>query len=249
MRDEATAEPQGPGADVEPDVEGPTGTDTVSVDEARRENGSSAADEAQHSSRLALVADILTIFVLSVTAVVTAWCGFQASKWSGEMSIAFSQASTARVQASNAEGMARDAKQLDLSLYTEYVLAQVDNKPALADFVQARFSPELRKAFNAWVAGGRTATGPFAMPEYVPPGTNEAIELSKRADERFALGLINNQRGDNYSLLTVLFALVLFLAAMSQRKTPPWVRCTLLGLAIGFGVLGVTFLATFPIKI
>ena len=34
------------------------------------------------------VLDIMTVFVLSITAVLTAWCGFEASKWGGEMSIA-----------------------------------------------------------------------------------------------------------------------------------------------------------------
>ena len=54
--------------------------------------------------------DIMAVFVLSITAVLTAWCGFEASKWGGEMSIAFSQASSARVQATSAEGEARDER-------------------------------------------------------------------------------------------------------------------------------------------
>ena len=187
-----------------------------------------AGDDAGSTSRSSKVADIITVFVLSVTAVLTAWCGFQASKWGGEMSIAFSQASSARIQSINADGTARDARQFDLSLYTQYVLAGIDNNRTLADYIQARFSPEFRTAFDAWVAGGRAAQGPFAMPEYVPPGTIEAVELAKRADERFTQALINNQRGDNYSLLTVLFALVLFLTAMSQRNPQGWIRWTLL---------------------
>src|SRR5512133_1372718 len=40
------------------------------------------------------VRETVVIIVLSVTAVLAAWCGFESSKWSGEMSIAFSQASS-----------------------------------------------------------------------------------------------------------------------------------------------------------
>ena len=40
--------------------------------------------------------------MLSVTAILTAWCGFQASKWSGERAIAFAEASAARVEATDA---------------------------------------------------------------------------------------------------------------------------------------------------
>ena len=136
--------------------------------------------------------DIMAVFVSSISAVLTAWSGFEASKWGGEMSIAFSQASSARVQ------------------------------------VEA---------------------GPFAVPEYIPPGTVEAQELNERADAKFPEALTNNQRGDNYSLLTVLFALVLFLTAMSQRDLAPWARKFLLIGATALGAVGVVILATFPIRI
>jgi hypothetical protein len=193
--------------------------------------------------------DIVTVFVLSVTAVLTAWCGFEASKWGGEMSIAFSEASSARIAAAAADGEARDARQYDLTIYTQWVLAVTDGRSDLVDFVEARFTPEFRVAFDAWVADGRQETGPFAMDEYVPPGTADAAEATARADTKFAEALENNQRGDNYSLLTVLFALVLFLTAMSQRELVPWMRRSLLGLGLLVSVGSIVVMLTFPIKI
>jgi len=195
------------------------------------------------------ILDIVTVFVLSVTAVLTAWCGFEASKWGGEMSIAFSQASSARIQASNAEGTARDARLYDLSMFTEWVLADADGNDELRIFIEERFTPEFAVAFDAWLAGDRAERGPFVMEEYVPPGTEEAAELAATADAKFAEALENNQRGDNYSLLTVLFALVLFLTAMSQRDVAGWIRRVLLGLGIVVGIAGVVIMLTFPIKI
>ncbi len=189
------------------------------------------------------------MLVLSITAVLTAWCGFEASKWGGEMSIAFSQASGARIQAASAAGEARSATQYDLALYIEWVRAEFADDTQLAEYVEERFPPHLRVAFDAWIAGGRQAHGPFAMPEYVPPGTAEAAELSKLADTRFQDALTFNQRGDNYSLLTVLFALVLFLTALSQRDITRWARHTFLGLAIAVGVVCAVIVFTFPIKI
>lgn len=195
------------------------------------------------------VTDIVTVFVLSITAVLTAWCGFESSKWGGEMSIAFSQASSARIQAAAAEGEARDAQGYDLAIYTQWVLAVADERPALADYIEERFTPHFAVAFDAWEADGRTENGPFALEEYVPPGSEKAAEMTERADAKFAEALENNQRGDNYSLLTVLFALVLFLTAMSQRNMPMWIRRVLLGLAIGVGAVGLVIMFTFPIKI
>jgi hypothetical protein len=205
--------------------------------------------ESRSPERWRRASEIVGVFLLSVVAVLTAWCGFQASKWGGEMSIAFSQASSARIQAAGAEGAARSAQSFDLTIYAAFVEALGDGNQELADYIRERFTPEFRVAYDAWVDDGQVEGGPFARDEYVPEGTVEAAELNALADAKFAQALENNQRGDNYSLLTVLFALVLFLTAMSQRELAPWVGRTLLGLAMVVAVVGVVILATFPIRI
>ncbi|MFJ3474588.1 hypothetical protein ACIPJ1_16750 [Microbacterium maritypicum] len=203
----------------------------------------------KESVRTTRVLDIVTVVLLSVTAVLTAWCGFEASKWGGEMSIAFSQASSARVQAASAQSTAQAARQYDLTLYTEWVLAGAEGRDDLVRFVEERFTEEFAVAFDAWTAEGRTARGPFVMNEYVPPGSVESEELSARADAKFDEALANNQRGDDYSLLTVLFALVLFFAALSQHQAAPWRRWVFLGLSGVIVIAGIATLLTFPIKI
>lgn len=76
--------------------------------------------------------------------------------------------------------------------------------------------------------------------EYV--GTAKDAE----ADAKFTEALRNNQRGDNYTLLAVLFAAVLFFTAMSGR--PERVRSTWAMLGFGFGLcmVGIVFLVSFP---
>lgn len=203
----------------------------------------------EHVSRLTRIQDVVSVFVLSITAVLTAWCGFESSKWGGEMSIAFSQASSARIQAASAAGESRSAEQFDLTIYAEWVVAGAEGETDLADYIRERFPPHFAVAFDAWQADGMVENGPFARDEYVPPGQVEAEELSALADERFAQALVNNQRGDNYSLLTVLFALVLFLTAMSQRDVKTWIGRSLLGLAIVVDIVAIVILFTFPIRI
>ena len=125
----------------------------------------SPSPRAEHHLR-----DIITVFVLSVTAVLTAWCGFEASKWGGEMSIAFSRASSARIQAADHEGQARDARQFDLTIYAQWVIANADDRPALARYIEDRFTPAFSLAFDAWQAGGTEEPSPFARDEYEPEG-------------------------------------------------------------------------------
>ena len=192
--------------------------------------------------------EFIAVILLSLVAVLTAWCGFQASKWGGDSSVAFSEASAARIEASSFESEARDARGLDLAVYAQWVEAEVTGDQALADYIEARFSPEFDDAFSAWEADGRVDQGPFAREEYRPAGTDEAAAASADADADFQRALEFNEKGDNYSLITVLFALVLFLAAIGQRAVS--VRSSRIVLTVA-GVLALgalILLITFPIR-
>ncbi len=193
--------------------------------------------------------EVATVVLLSITAVVTAWCGFQASKWGGEMSISFSQASSARIQAADAASGARDARQWDVTIWVQWVLADSRDDATLRSYVQERFSPELRTAFEEWDGTGRTADGPFATDAYVPAGSDRAATLSAKADRQFDRALADNQQSDDYSLLTVLFALVLFFAAVSDRGSREWARIALFVAAVIGLVGGACLLATFPVLV
>ena len=190
--------------------------------------------------------EIVAVAMLSVTAILTAWCGFQASKWSGERAIAFAEASAARVEAADADGRANEARLVDLIVYAEWVTATAQGEAALAEQIEERFTPHFAVAFDAWQAGCEVEQGPFAMPEYVPPGTAESAERTAVADARFADALEYTERGDDYSLLTVLFALVLFLTAMAQRDIHHVAAWIMLGLAGAIAVGGFILLLTFP---
>ncbi|HEX5856629.1 MAG TPA: hypothetical protein VFY91_00830 [Microbacterium sp.] len=193
--------------------------------------------------------ELIAVILLSLVAVLTAWCGFESNKWGGDSSVAFSEASAARIQAADFDSEARDARGFDLAVYTQWVLAEANGETELAEYIQARFSPQFAAAFDAWVADGKQETGPFQRPEYVPPGTEKAEEAKKRADAKQVQALDFNEKGDNYSLMTVMFALVLFLAAIAQRGIQPLATRIILGLAGGLAVVGLIVLLTFPIRL
>jgi hypothetical protein len=165
------------------------------------------------------------------------------------MSIAFSRASAARIEAAKQQGIANNARQQDLTVYGLYIQAEAEGNEELARYVRTRFSGQLKLAFDAWNASGRTNGSPFDVPEYVPPGTTEAQGADQRADRLFAQGLVNNQRGDNYTLLTVLAALVLFFAAISGRLSRPQLRWAGLIFAGLLFVVGAVVVFTSPVVI
>lgn len=195
------------------------------------------------------VREVVAVVVLSVTAVLTAWCGFESSKWGGQMSISFSEASSTRIRAADLASEARDARAVDLTIYAQWVQARAAGDTRLADYVEDRFTPELAVAFDDWQASGEILPSPFAEPSYVPEGRDAAQEASARADASFEEALAANQRGDDYALLTVLFALVLFFVAVSERNRVRWVAWFLLGAGVVVAAVGVGFLASFPVLV
>jgi hypothetical protein len=208
-------------------------------------------DEAGHSpiDPHSGARETIALILLSVTAILTAWCGFEASKWGGEMSIAFSQASSARIEAARQQGIANNARQADLTIYAVYVQAQATNNRQLATYVENRFSNEFNVAFDAWVAAGMPTKSPFAMPAYVPPGAIEADAADQRADSLFAKALVNNQRADDYTLLTVLAALVLLFAAVAGRLTNTRTQWAALAIGGVLFIVAAVIAATSPVII
>lgn len=228
------------------EVAGEEPTGPASDDEGlfhRREEG-----DALPSRTLEVVAAVL----LSVTVILTAWSAFQSSKWGGAMSISFSEASSARIQANRAAGQAAQAQQIDLTVYSQWFQATANGNEEAAAYVRDRFPERLQIPFDEWVKlGGITdpenaPPGPFALDSYVAPGTEASKALDERADAKFQEALRNNQRGDNYTVLGVLFAVVLFFAAIATRFTDRKVVVGLLAMAGAGFVLGAAFLIEFP---
>lgn len=209
-----------------------------------------SADERAAERRSSLVEHV-AVALLAITAVLTAWSGFEASKWSGEMSISFSRASTQRIEAAREATTAEAARAVDLQVFGIWLEATAENNRPLEEFSRERFTDHFAPAFDDWLAtrplkNPDAPRSPFAMDSYVPPGEVEAAAADARADEYFADALADNRRGDNYTLLTVLFALVLFFGALSNRFGSRRKSWTILVGAGALLLLGVGFLIAFP---
>ncbi|WP_019146299.1 hypothetical protein [Aeromicrobium massiliense] len=195
--------------------------------------------------------ELLAVILLSITAVVTAWTGFQASKWGGAMSIAFSEASSSRITAARLEADANRRLTVQTGLFTQWLQAYQAEDDQLTAFLQTRFPEPLATAFPVWVASRPlidpdAAATPFDLPEYAIPELAEAKAADARADRKFQQGLRNNQRGDDYTVLTIGFAAVLFFGALSGRMRSTTAQWTMLGVGgVGFLVLAAVLLS-FP---
>ena len=195
--------------------------------------------------------DWTVVIVLSVTTILAAWSAFQASKWSGMMSISFSQASTARIEASRLDGDANRVASIQVGLFTQWVRAFADGDDRETQYLESVFPEPLATAFQEWKAADPQANPdvprtPFAMPEYRIPAEAQALAADARADGKFADALAFNQRSDNYTILTVLFAAVLFFGSLTARARRRSVQHVFLGMAIVLLVSATAFLVSFP---
>ena len=191
------------------------------------------------------------MILLSVTTILTAWSGFQSSKWGGVMSISFSQASAARIEAVGLEGDANRKIGVQVSLYTQWLQASASKNTQVADYLAARFPEPLKTAFAAWLQTNPATntvapSSPFVMPEYVVPEQTAAKAADHRADQLFSQALDDNQRGDNYTILTVAFASVLFFAAISGRMKSRRNQWVLLGVGLALFTFAGALLLSFP---
>jgi hypothetical protein len=192
--------------------------------------------------------------LLAVAAVATAWSSYQATRWNGEQAKTSARVNKTRIDAARASDLANAQQQVDVATFMQWVDSYARGETELVTFYRARFRPEFKPAFNAWVATKPLKTKgapltPFVMPQYRLAARAEAARLDARAEELSAQVRRNIQRASNYVLGVVLFAVALFFAGISTKLTAPGTRKVLLviGYVIFFGA--AAWIATSPVSI
>jgi hypothetical protein len=188
--------------------------------------------------------EVFATFLLAFAALATAWTGYQASLWDGIQSSDYTQASAARTEATQSRTEANQYRLADLGIFENYVDASISGDEQLATFYRERFRPEFEVAFDAWMAldpfnNPEAPPSPLAMPEYAPAGDVKAATLEERAQTLFRSGEEANTNSDVFTMSTLLFAVVLFFAAISERFEYQRVRIFLLAVAAVGLVAGI----------
>jgi hypothetical protein len=196
--------------------------------------------------------EVVATVLLALTALATAWSGYQASLWDGIQSSDYTQASALRTQGTQKHTEANQFRLADLSVFENYIDATVDGDTRLADFYRQRFRDEFEPAFEAWDAldplnNPDAPPSPLAMPEYQLADDQEATDLTNRAEAKFNDGEDANSISDTYTATTLFFAAALFFAAISERFSYVPARATLLGLAAVGLIVGAGLMLTQPV--
>lgn len=219
------------------------------------------------SDRIELIATI----VMALAAIATAWCAFQAGKWSGIQAIEFSSSNGARIESTRADSLANSQRTIDVNVYTSWldaVASEIDSGaiPPVAEagytpepgtlsaFYFDRMRPEFKVALDAWLATGPLTDAdapptPFQMVEYQLAAAQRADDLLEESARHRQAALDANQNGDNYVLTTVGFALVIFFAGVSSKlvaRRNRWIAISLAMVLFAGGVVAVIRLPVVP---
>jgi len=227
--------------------------------------------EAGTAARLDGRFELLEAILLAIAAILTAWSAFEATKWGGVQADNYSRAGAARTEAVGASTRAGQLSTIDVDTFTSWLAAlgadeRADAESGLTDdgytpvpgtesaFLYERFRPEFRTAFDAWlVTSPRTnptaPPTPFAMPEYRLEEAARAAALEEQAEDSAAVARRANQRGDNYVLMTIMFALVIVLVGIGTKMDTVRARTFLFALATLALVAATVVVLTFPIEI
>lgn len=197
--------------------------------------------------------EFLGALVLAIATVATAWTAYQATLWGGDESKFYFEASAAQVDAAHLDNLAMQRTGLDAGLFVEYVAARSAGNQELADFLYERFPSELKLATDAWLAtdpfNDPTApASPFDMPQYRLPEQDAAEQQDQLAMATFEDAAEADEYADNYVLLTVIFAMVLFFSGIAGKFQWRVIDGAVLGLGIIVLLVGLVMLAQMPVQ-
>jgi hypothetical protein len=172
------------------------------------------------------IVDVLSVVLISVSAVLTALCGYQSGLWEGAQTRMYSTANADRLHSTEEADRANPLAAIDVAVFIHYVQAVDGNDIRFKDFLFRRFRPEFVPAMRAWLAtkpfeNVRAPSTPFAMPQYRLQSREEARDYEKRAATDFDEAGRANHNADEFVLLTVIFAGVSFLAGISTKMVFP----------------------------
>jgi hypothetical protein len=197
-----------------------------SVDESREllRQVHAAVTAGQRSSGVqALMAVILSLATLTST-----WCGYQAARWSGLQTSLQSSADTAERQAAENTIVGLQIRTQDEIGLLEYWRAHRQGDERTKSLIELRMRPELKAATEAAIREGiftnPAVKGPLMRPEYQLEVETLAAARRQDAAKWNAEGNVAGRISNDYVLLTLTLASVLFIGGVSSTFSRPLIR-------------------------
>ena len=196
--------------------------------------------------------ELTATVLLSLATIVAAWSAYQSTRWNGIQTYRFSLAAAKRVEATQHSAALARQVQLDLTTWLSYLEQRQAGNESGAQFIRDRMRDEFKPAFDAWLAlapdGGIPPDTPLDVPQYQPKSKASLERLNSEADTLAVAATEANQIGDNYVLVAVIMASVLFFAGVGTKVWGQSARLVLLSIGIALYLGGTWFMLTLPVS-
>ena len=188
--------------------------------------------------------------LMALATLSTAWCSFESAAWTRKSNRLMNEFNALERKAGLLTVQGMQQATIHTGMFMQVLAAQQAGNDKLVNFYVERFPPELRKAYDAWLAqkpfeNPNADPHPFVRSLYETPGTREAAEATaKAAESQQQAGAAGSVSGQ-YLANTVLFAAVLFFANAAGKFEQRRVRVVAFAFAVAvflFAVVRTTML-------
>jgi hypothetical protein len=196
--------------------------------------------------------EIACAIVLALATTASAWCAYQSKLWGGAQMARANAAVKASREGAVSSLAAVQWRAFDASMFIAYMQARLERSSALEAFLGQRFRPEMKPAVEAWlkldpVNNPAAPPSPFRMAEYAQKETSEVARQEELAANAMAASREARGFSDDYVLLTVVFASVLFFGGIARAFDSRPLRIVLAAVAVLLFLGTLVALTTMPI--
>lgn len=175
--------------------------------------------------------------VMALTTLCTAWCSYQSAAWTRRVNRLMNESNALERRAAVLDLQGSQALIVHASMFMQLLAAYHAGNEKLVSFYAERFPPDVKKAYDAWLAQkpfeNRAADAhPFVPKLYEVRGGAEAAATRGEAVERLTGARDAGNLSGRFLANTVLFATVLFFAGTAGKFEQPRVRLS----AAAFGL-------------
>jgi hypothetical protein len=167
--------------------------------------------------------------LMALTTLCTAWCSYKSAAWTRRSNGLMNESNTLERRAALLDVQGSQALIIHASMFMQLLAAQHAGDEKLASFYAERFPPDVKKAYEAWLAQkpfeNRAADAhPFVPNLYEVRGTADAAAARADSVRRVTEAREAGNRSGQYLANTVLFATVLFFAGTAGKFEQARVR-------------------------
>lgn len=177
--------------------------------------------------------ETLSVVILALAIIATGWSAYQSTLWSGIMTFTLSEVNANTQKYVMSTIQQSQYSTVDAITFIEYIKAQNDNDDDLSNFFYQRFRSDFKPAVDAWLETNPfenpdAPPHPFVMQEYKKTFSEDAKKFADDATIKWKDAAQANKNSDNFMLLTVIYASVLFIGAILSKFSEIKLRTFLL---------------------